>query len=232
MNTNTVRRPPWRQRRWIIPAALLVAIIIVTVILTTISGGQSRTATTAASPAGSCPATSASDAIPTAPPGDLRWQNLGAMLVPVSATSGPARYAGAVWECYAHSPLGAVMAAYDIFAGLASPDWRTVAGHEVVPGRGQRAFIAASQSQAYQAPPPGAIAQAVGFEVVSYTLQQATIEALASAGEDAYQADERTVAWVDGDWKMVLTPDGDTGPDTQLVTSAGGFVLWGSAGNG
>jgi hypothetical protein len=30
---------------------------------------------------------------------------------------------------------------------------------------------------------------------------------------------------------MVLTPDGTTGPDTQLVTSASGFVLWGD-GNG
>lgn len=234
MDTNTCRRPPWRQSKWIIPAALLLVVITVTVIVTTISGGPGRTATTAASPAGSCPAastTSAGDAIPKAPPDDLRWKSLGAMLVPTSSTAGPERYAGAVWECYAHSPLGAVMAAYDIFAGLASPDWHTVADHEVVPGQGQQAFITASQSQTYQAPAPGAIAQAVGFEVVGYTPQQATIEALASAG-DGYQADLRTVTWTDGDWKMVLTPDGDTGPDTQLVTSAGGFVLWGSAGNG
>lgn len=231
MNTNAYRRPPWRQPRWIIPAALLLAVITATVIVTTVSGGQSRTASTAASPARSCPATSASDAVPTAPPDDLRWQNLGAMLVPTSATAGTARYTGAVWECYTHSPLGAVMAAYDIFAGLASPDWHAVADHEVVPGQGQQAFIAASQSQSYQAPPPGDIAQAVGFEVVGYTPQQATIEALASAG-DGYQADLRTVTWADGDWKMVLTPDGSTGPDTQLVTSTGGFVLWGRAGNG
>jgi hypothetical protein len=232
MDTNTDRRPLWRRPRWVTATALLLAIITATVVVTTINGGQGRKATTSASQSRSCPEINASDATPTAPPDDLRWKNLGAMLVPTSATAGPTRYDGPVWSCYAHSPLGAVMAAYDIFAGLASPDWHTVAEHEVAPGPGQQAFITASQSQTYQAPPPGSIAQAVGFEVVSYTPQQATIEALASAGTDAYQADERTVAWIDDDWKMILTPGGSTGPDIQLVTSAGGFVLWGGAGNG
>lgn len=224
-----------RQRaRWLVPAALLLALGLTAAIVLATSDGKGR-GTAGKNAAGrpqSCPASSVSNNMPTAPPSDLAWNNVGGMLIPSSATAGPARYQGDVWSCYAHSPMGAVMAAYDIFAGLGSPDWHAVAEHEIVPGPGQQAFITISDSQTYQAPPPGAIAQAVGFEVVAYTPQQATIEALASAGTDAYQADVRTVAWVDGDWKMVVTPDGKTGPDTQLVTSAGGFVLWGSAGNG
>jgi hypothetical protein len=127
--------------------------------------------------------------------------------------------------------MGAVIAAYGIAAGLISPGWHTVAEHEVFPGQGQQAFIAAGESQTYQLPAPGDIAQAVGFEVVTYTPLQATVETLADAGNGQYQANEFTVAWTDADWKMVLSPDGKAGPDPQLVTSANGFVLW-SGNNG
>lgn len=230
MDSTHYKRPPWRRPRWITTAGVLALATIIALIVTlTGSGSHHTTAKTAGSP-GSCPSTAAAGTIPTAPPSDLAWKQIGPMIVPTSRTAGPAKYDQAVWSCYAHSPMGAVVAAYAIFAGLGSPDWKAWAEQDVVPGQGQQAFIASSESQPYPAVPPGDIAQAVGFEVVSYTPQQATVEALASAG-DGYQADLRTVAWVDGDWKMVLTPDGKTGPDTQLVTSAGGFVIWGSAGN-
>jgi len=218
-----------RSRRITVAAALAVTVTIAIVLIITMSSTSTRTA--AQPHTSQCPPTTLGTSIPTAPPPDLRWKSIGPVLVPTSATEGPASYDGPVWTCYAHTPIGAVLAAYDIFAALASPDWRTVADHEVVPGQGQQAFIQAGDQQTYQAPAPGEIAPAVGFEVLSYTPQQATIEALADAGED-YQADERTVAWIDGDWKMVLTSDGASGPDTQLITSADGFVLWGSAGNG
>ncbi len=218
------------RRRWPLLAALvLIPVVIVVAVLELTADSSKQTMHSGTTTP--CPASASTTTIPTAPPADLRWQTVGAMLVPTSATTGPMRYRGAIWECYAHSPMGAVIAAYDIFAGLASPDWHAVAEHEAVPGAGQHAFIAAGNSQTYQPADPGQIAQSVGFEVVSYTPQQATVEALADAG-DGYQADERTVAWENGDWKMVLTPDGTTGPDTQLVTSAGGFVLWGGAANG
>jgi hypothetical protein len=219
-----------RRNCWIIAATALAITAAVAIVLAIPAPGTSPR-TTAQKHTGSCPATTSGTSIPTTPPPDLRWKSAGPILVPTSAAEGPASYDGPVWTCYAHTPMGAVLAAYDIFAGLASPDWRAVAGREVVPGQGQQAFIRAGEQQTYQAPAPGEIAPAVGFEVVSYTPQQATIEILADAG-DGYQADDRTVAWTDGDWKMVLTPEGTSGPDTQLVTSADGFVLWGSAGNG
>jgi hypothetical protein len=223
MNAKTGKRP-----KWLVPAALLVALAVTAVIVVAISGGTaSKPATASAQPAGSCPAGPVSNAISTTPPGDLVWKNIAGMLVPTSPTSGPTRYRGPVWSCYAHTPTGAVMAAYDIFAGLISPSWHTIAESEIVPGPGQQAYITASESQTYQAVPPGDIPQAVGFEVVGYTTQQATIETLQDGGENGYQANQLTVAWSDGDWKLVVTPDGSSGPDPQLVTSASGFVLWG-----
>ena len=155
------------------------------------------------------------------------WRSVGAVLVPTSATEGPAHDTGTVWSCYAHSPMGAVLASYAIFAELASPGWHTVADSVIVPGPGQEAFIKAGERQKYQAPQPGSIAQPVGFTVVTYTPQQATVETLADDGGSQYQVTQRTVAWSDGDWKLVVTPTGSTGPDPQVVSSSAGFVLWG-----
>jgi hypothetical protein len=229
MNTTYSKRMPWRQARWIIPVAIIAAAILIAAIVlaTTGTSNNSRQASGNSSNTQTCPAGPVNGTIPTAPPNDLAWKNIGGMLVPTSPTAGPTRYQGPVWSCYAHTPTGAVMAAYDIYAGLASPEWHTIAEREIIPGQGQQAFITAGESQAYQAVPPGDIAQAVGFEVVGYTAQQATIETLADGGENGYQANQLTVAWDDGDWKMVVTPTGSSGPDPQLVTSTGGFVLWG-----
>ncbi|HXL95696.1 MAG TPA: hypothetical protein VN969_42795 [Streptosporangiaceae bacterium] len=225
MNTRNSKRP-----RWIVPATLLLALGITAMIVLAVSGGTARKPATASGqvgPAQTCPAGQVSDAIPAAPPSDLVWKNIAGMLVPTSPTAGPTRYQGPVWSCYAHTPAGAVMAAYDIFAGLISPDWHTIAESEIVPGPGQQAYITASESQPYQAVPPGDIPQAIGFEVVGYTAQQATIETLQDGGQNGYQANQLTVAWDDEDWKLVVTPDGSSGPDPQLVTSTDGFVLWG-----
>ena len=226
MDSSHYRRPSWRQPRWIIAAAAAGALLLIGVIVLATSGGTASRPL-AAKPTQGCRASVEDGAIPTAPPADVQWKNIGEVLSPVSATYGPARYDGPVWECYAHNPTGAVLAAYDELAGLASSNWHIIAEHEVVPDQGQQAYIAASESQTYSAPPPGEILQAVGFEVLAYTPQQATVETLAAAGTGQYQASEYTVAWYDGDWKMVLTPDGETGPDPQLVTSTDGFVLWG-----
>jgi hypothetical protein len=123
--------------------------------------------------------------------------------------------------------MGAVLASYDILAAVASPHWKTVAEQQILPGPGQQAFIKAGDSQKYQTPQPGSIAQPVGFQIVSYTPQQATVSALAEDGSSQYQAAQTTVAWSGGDWKLVVTPGGSTGPDPQLVSSSAGFVLWG-----
>jgi hypothetical protein len=224
---STYYKPPWwRKARWIIPAAMILVVALIAAIVMATSGTRRPQRTATATPQ-ACPVTTVSDTIPAAPPADLRWKSIGPMLVPTSATAGPARYQGDVWSCYAHSPTGAVMASYDIVAGLLSPDWRTVAERELAPGPGQDAYIRITDGQTWQPPQPGEIAQPVGFEVVSYTPQVATVETLADAGGGQYQAADWALTWIAGDWKLVMTPDGKAGPDPQLVTSANGFVLWG-----
>jgi len=220
------------RRRVIIAAVAAVAVIAAVVVTLTTRSGTSNHPPEATGGSKGCQASPETDTIPTAPPDDLQWKGIGSMEVPVSATAGPARFSGDVWTCFAHSPMGAVIAAYDIVGSLLSPQWRTAAQDEIAPGPGLRAFLADSQGQTYQPLTPGEVVQPVGFEMITYTPAQATVETLAAAGNGDYQADERTLAWTGGDWKLVMTPAGTMGPDPQLVVSAAGFVPWGGAGNG
>jgi hypothetical protein len=217
-----------RKTRWAVGATL--AIIVIAAIATVLATSAPKHTTAARSTAArACDAGPADSTIPTAPPPDLEWKSIGPVLVPVSATYGPTRYHQDLWTCYRHDPTGAVLAAYDIVAASITSYWLQVAENQFAPGQGLQAYIAATRQQTLQPPQPDQVAQPVGFQVVSYTPQQATIETLADAGNDQYQVDQRTLAWDDGDWKLVLTPQGNIGPDPQLVSSASGFVLWGGS---
>jgi hypothetical protein len=173
----------------------------------------------------SCPALADGTPIPSGAPPGVAWRHLGAMPVPVSPTAGPAHRTGAAWRCYAHSPTGAVLAAFGIPAALCGPHWRAASALEVLPSPGRHEFLAAGALQGFT-PPSGTVTRPVGFAVVSYTHAQATVETLVADGS-GYAASFRTLAWAEGDWKLVMLPDGTAGPGPQVITTAAGFTLWG-----
>jgi hypothetical protein len=173
----------------------------------------------------SCPALADGTPIPSGAPPGVAWRHLGAMPVPVSPTAGPAHRTGAAWRCYAHSPTGAVLAAFGIPAALWGPHWRGATTLEVLPSPGRKAFLAAGALQRFT-PPAGTITRPVGFAVVSYRWAQATVETLVADGSE-FAASFRTLAWSHGDWRLVMLPDGTTGPGPQIITTASGFTLWG-----
>jgi len=220
------------RKKAVIAAVAGAAVIAIVTIVVTQDGTQTR-APQAQSAKTTCPSSVQSSAIPAAPPADLRWKGIGAIEVPTSASDGPFRVQGDVQSCFAHSPTGAVIAAYDIFGSLLSPQGLTSAALAgLAPGPGRQVYIAGTRAQGIPTLTPAELVQPVGFQVVSYTPQQATIETLASASSQSYQTDERTLVWSAGDWRLLLTPDGSIGPDPQVVQSAAGFVLWGGDGNG
>jgi hypothetical protein len=173
----------------------------------------------------SCPALADGTPIPSGAPPGVAWRHLGAMPVPVSPTAGPAHRTGAAWRCYAHSPTGAVLAAFGIPAALCGPPLRATPTPAILPGPGRRAFLAAGALQRFT-PPAGTITRPVGFAVVSYRWAQATVETLVADGSE-FAASFRTLAWSHGDWRLVMLPDGTTGPGPQIITTASGFTLWG-----
>jgi hypothetical protein len=171
-----------RKKTVIATVAVAAVIAIVTIVLVTQDSTATR-APQAQSPGTTCPTSPQDSTIPTAPPADLRWKGIGAIEVPTSASDGPFRVQGDVQSCFAHSPMGAVLAAYDIFATLLSPEGMTSAALAgIAPGPGRQAYIAGTRAQGIPTLTPGELVQPVGFQVVAYTPEQATIETLASAG--------------------------------------------------
>jgi hypothetical protein len=132
---------------------------------------------------------------------------------------------GPAWACYAHSPMGAVMAAFGIPAALCGPNWQAATAQAVLPGPNRQAFIAAGMRENYM-PPTTTITRPVGFAVVSYTPALATVETLVADGSQ-YAASFRTVAWSGGDWKLYMMPGGTAGPGPQMIATTAGFALWG-----
>ena len=172
-----------------------------------------------------CPVLPSGGTIPSGSPPGLAWRQVGPVPVPVSPTAGPARRTGPAWACYAHSPMGAVMAAFGISAALCGPQWQEATVLAVLPGSNRRAFIAVGTRQHYM-PPARTVTRPVGFAVVAYTPAQATVETLVVDGSQ-YAASFRTVVWSGGDWKLSMMPGGTAGPGPQVVATTAGFTLWG-----
>jgi hypothetical protein len=239
-------QPFWQQRGWILSAGFLLALVVLGGFALMTRGGNG-TPNASASPA---PSTSSSDsgggggqdarpdgcrtddsdqAKPTAPPKDFSWKADGTGLVPVSKTAGPLKFDGPVWYCYAHTPMGAVLAAQAITDHFSYPDWRKVVDRQVVPGAGRDALIASRSKQEDKPtsgqPDAGGYA---GFTVLSYSRQQATVMILVRGPNTGnYGATSMTVRWQDGDWKLAPDPDGTVYSGTSQVSGTDGFVTWG-----
>ncbi len=82
---------------------------------------------------------------PTAAPADLQLRVENRALIPVSDTFGPAERSGDVWRCFAHTPMGAVMAAQVISTRRVASPYRVAVGQEqLVANTGRETFLAAA----------------------------------------------------------------------------------------
>ncbi len=241
--------PPSRRRMLVIGAALL-ALASALVAVVVIGGSRGRhpaaalpppapvpsqsTASTpvVAPPAGSSP-TDRDLSIPVTTPAGLTWALWHGAWLPYSRTAGPSHVDGPVAAGYARTPLGALIAAQQIAARhLISPNggWRTVTLAQVLPGTGRDRFLAA-RAAVSDDPPAGGLAQLVAFRYVSWTRDQAVLQAVVRVpGRDGFQVTTSTVFWADGDWRLQLQPDGGESPIATQVPTPTGFVLWGAPG--
>jgi len=241
--------PPSRRRMLVIGAVLL-ALAGALVAVVVIGGGRGRQPAAAlpppppvpsqstgstpvvAPPAGSSP-TDRDFSIPVTTPAGLAWALWHGEWEPYSRTAGPANVAGAVAAGYARTPLGALIAAQQIGTRyLTSPNggWRTVTLAQVLPGTGRDRFLAA-RAAVSDDPPAGGLAQPVAFRYVSWTRDQAVLQAVVRVpGRDGFQVTTSTLFWADGDWRLQLQPDGGESPIATQVPTPTGFVLWGAPG--
>ncbi|MEU3192985.1 hypothetical protein ABZ686_20635 [Streptomyces sp. NPDC006992] len=175
------------------------------------------------------PGSGLSKARPTAAPKDVVWKNLDGMHVPTSASVGPTRFDGPVWWCYAHTPMGAVMAAHGILTHMGTEDWRTVAEQQIVPGDGRDTFI--SQRSGLGRPNLDDEDAGVysGFLVGSYTRDKVQVRLLIKGAGGGLGATTVTMRWSGGDWKVEPQSDGTLFSASESTVSSGGFVRWGAA---
>ncbi|MFE5141194.1 hypothetical protein ACFRDV_26570 [Streptomyces fagopyri] len=235
--------PYWKQRSWQASAVFLALVVVLGVIGTLTSGSGpggraeasvskgplSGTVTKKDGRPGGCRTDdSAGDAIPASVPKDITWYTLDIGRVPVSASAGPTKFQGAVWWCFAHTPMGAVLAATVIPTRMSGSEWRTVTDQQVVAGQGRRLFVFQRTAVPDTDSSDGAPVSSsyAGFRVTSYTGEAATVMLLIK-NDQGFARTSVSVRWSGGDWK--IQPDGSGGLYSQLAPeqSAVGYTLWG-----
>lgn len=248
---------PWARPGFIAAAVVIVVAVACGVYALTTTGGhrnsavptRTHTATTAttnrtrgvmkaktaAKSTDGCGVPPGPQAVPTVAPAGITWTLWRTVALPSSPTAGPLVVKGNTARCFAHSPLGALIAAVQIdmrFHTAETAEWRTVVYEQMVPSRGREklaaeveALVKSDPAQAAAPPAPGSIAQVAGFSFISYTPQTAVID-LVVTDSGRYAVGPVTVSWVGGDWKLDVQPAGTVTGPAQPISSTVGYVAW------
>jgi hypothetical protein len=232
-------RPFWKQPAWQISAAFFAFMLCAGVFIA-LSGEPDAEAGTASPPVDTGPLSAGvpsgdsrpegcqtdddDQKAPVRPPRDLRWEPLNGGKVPLSASAGPRITNDLVMWCFAHTPMGAVMAANVIPRQMSGDGWEDATDQQVVPGMGRDLFEA-MRSSLPSTPEQYVSTSLAGFFLVSYAPTEATVRLLLQQGE-TYGVTDYTVAWEGGDWKLLPSKVGDLHTEVVRVRSDAGFVKW------
>jgi hypothetical protein len=184
-------------------------------------------ATTIPDRSGRCALPDGDQEIPLTPPSDTRWEVFRRMVVPRSDQIGPAKVDGDGFRhCFAHSPTGAVFAAYSAVAAFA--DGRqagTTAAKLLLPGEDAERMLA--ELEADSASGEDTPSQLAGFRIIDASQDRATI-ALAMRVQDSFVSATLTVVWHDSDWRVLPPRPGQKfGAPFAQQSDLSGFVPWG-----
>ncbi|AZS86474.1 hypothetical protein ACIQKE_13455 [Streptomyces griseoviridis] len=242
--------PFYKQSRWV-QSALFMAFLVVMALVATVSkdGSKEVAADSARTLAGvrgplspgdpqhvrtgpggrpvNCRTDDQDTAVPTVAPRDVRWRQLGTVMLPVSPKAGPLNLDPAMWWCYAHTPLGAVLAAHTVPVGTSGADWRTVTEQQVVPGAARDKFVTRKAAAPTTDPDTSSAGRFAGFSVESYAAGRATVGLLLTNPLGGYLSTSVSLRWRDGDWKVALQDDGSL-YSAASQAQPNGFVMWGS----
>ncbi|MFC8565897.1 hypothetical protein ACFUIW_09035 [Streptomyces sp. NPDC057245] len=244
------QRPYWKQRGWQLSAGFLGLVVLVSGVVA-LTSDREATGVRASPAAGAGPLSGhpttrsgrptgcrtddgAGDELPTAAPKDVEWRALDVAEVPVSASAGPLRTDGPLWWCFAHTPVGAVLAAHIIPSQMSGPHWRAVTEAQVVAGRGRDMFVfqrsagggSDTDTASRRRTGRSAVATYAGFSVLSYSREEASVELLLK-GEQSYAATTVALRWSGGDWKVVPLTSGALHSPVETVQGTGGRLMWG-----
>ncbi|MFI9724535.1 hypothetical protein ACIHFE_33735 [Streptomyces sp. NPDC052396] len=235
---------PFRRRGFIAAAVFLgLVAVLAIVVITTDSSGKSNTPAAsesqpstgarpapASSPAvtgNSCGLTDTNQTPPTSTPKGVTWQLIKGDAMPTSPSAGPGKIEGPVARCYAHTPLGALIAASQIGdrLGVASnADAIQILKAQAVPGPGvDRGLKELAGPEVGTGTADGQLA---AFQFASYTPDTAVINLVSRMNNGTYNVATFTVKWMDGDWKLQLQDNGADSSNVSQVTSTAGYIPW------
>ncbi|MEU4390858.1 hypothetical protein [Kribbella sp. NPDC023855] len=159
-------------------------------------------------------------------PGVDGWEVSRRVVVPRSAAYGPGKTdSDGFRRCFAHSPTGAVYAAYNVIAALADQTKAVATARKLMlPGRETDILIEqlATESGDTSSEPT----QLAGYRVVDASRDRVTIM-LALPVESQYMSATITLTWYAGDWRLVPPPSGSpVGAPYSQHRDLDGFVAW------
>jgi hypothetical protein len=234
------RRSPWTRPGFLTAAALLGALVILAIILVATSGGgtthttqtQASNPATTASTASPTTTTSTAAANPTAcnlspgrqsipsasPPAGTSWQQVGSMSTPQAPSSlGPQRDQSGYATCFAHSPAGALLAAFNFWAqGTAHPSG-DVYRHLAVNVPAQALNTSSRLDD------QGTV-QFAAYKYQSYTPSIASLVVVIQSNQGGLEALGTTMQWTGSDWRYAF-PSGGV-PAIQRLSGLTGYVTW------
>lgn len=190
---------------WWIATIFVVAVLVAALAVILLGPNEGPAAgsppATTEAPAVCDPAPGPQD-VPGTTPAGIEWRVSPAKVVlPYSKTAGPLIEAGPIARCYSQDPVGAVLAASQIYARFLAPNRQEgaqIAQEQMVPGP-ERDRLLESLSTPTDSPEQ---IQWRAFRYLSYTSDQAVVVmALESNAGSGVVGIPMTLEWRDEDWK-------------------------------
>lgn len=127
------------------------------------------------------------------------------------AEQGPHTVTGAVAAGFAHSPVGAALAAIHALVRISvAPDdqWATVGQQMLAPGAGRDDWAVARAQMSITTPVTGAPPKILGYRITGYTPARADTAIYTQQPDTSLTCNTATAIWADDDWKLLL-PEGN-----------------------
>jgi hypothetical protein len=234
------RRNPWTRPGYITAATFLGALVILAIILIATSGGgtthttqtqasnPTSTTTTSTAPATTtsttanptaCTLAAGKQSTPsTSPPPGTSWTQVGSMSTPQApSTLGPQHDASGYGTCFAHSPSGALLAAFNFWAqGTAHPSGEVYRHLAInVPS----AALNTTTRLDDQGP-----VQFAAYKYQSYTPSTASVIVVIKGNQGGLEGLGTTMQWTGTDWRYAFPGNGV--PALERLSDLTGYVQW------